>query len=59
MLVLEDPGHNEVEQNGWAQTNKTKIDKPKSYFVGADAQATGPPFAYAKGLQLKEEYDFL
>ena len=59
MFVLEDPGHNEVKQDRRAQAYEAKIDKAQTHFVGADAQSARPPFADAKRLQLKEEYDFL
>lgn len=59
MFVLEDPGHNEVKQDRRAQANETKIDKAQTHFVGTDAQSTCPPFADAKRLQLKKEYNFL
>lgn len=59
MLVLEDPGHDEVKEHWRAKANKTKVDETQSDFVGANAEAPGPPFTDAKRLELKEENNFL
>ena len=59
MLVLEDPGHDEVKEHWRATANKTEVNETQSDLIGANTKTTRPPLANPKGLEFKEEYNFL